>query len=137
MRSARLHSLADKLLLGYSNIEIHRIIDKPVKDLGAQHRQVNHSWQIVETMRDRYGEKGGKITLLHLLLDLDIIDSKYVEVLVKMQKEYLSVREVSVRMSISENTVRSWIKSGMLPARKIGKQWRITIADCDLLSGGQ
>lgn len=136
MRSVRLHSLADKLLLGYTNSVIHQILDKPVKDLGPQHRQVNHSWQMVETMRGLYGEKGGKITLLHFLLDLDIIDSKYVEVRIKMQKDYLSIKEVSVRLCISESTVRAHIKTGKLSARKIGKLWKITIADYDVYADG-
>ena len=134
MRTAKLHSQADMLLLGYTNDVIHRYLDSPVKDLGAQHRQVNHSYQMVKTMRTLYGVKGGYIALLHLLIDLDIVDSKFIEWRLKqVVKEYLTVKEVAERLSCSEVMVRSWIKTGTLPAIKVGKQWRITISDYDSL----
>lgn len=38
---------------------------------------------------------------------------------------YLTVADVAKQLQISEDTVRRWIKSGKLPALKIGKEWRI------------
>jgi len=134
MRSQKLHSQADMYLLGYTTPNIHVLMDAPVKALGAQHRQVNHSISMVTSIEALYGKKSARVALLHLLLDLDIIDSKFIEKEVtRMVKEYLSTKEVSERFSVRESTVRSWIKEGRLKAIKMGKQWRVTIADCDSL----
>ena len=38
----------------------------------------------------------------------------------------LSVREVAVRLNVSEQTVYKWLKSGLIPASRIGKSWIIT-----------
>ncbi len=38
---------------------------------------------------------------------------------------YLTVADVARQLQISEDTVRRWLKSGKLPALKIGKEWRI------------
>lgn len=38
---------------------------------------------------------------------------------------YLTVADVAKQLQISEDTVRRWIKSGKLPALKIGKEWRV------------
>lgn len=108
-------------------------MDSPVKNLGVQHRQVNHTYSMVETIRKKYGEKGAKISLLHLLLDMNILDSDFIEKQVKNMKEYLTIKEVSERLSISEQTVRIWIKDGKLPAVKVGRRYRVTIADCDTI----
>jgi hypothetical protein len=55
------------------------MMDEAVKRLGPQHRQVNHIYPFVEAMGLLFGESGKKCALLHLLLDMDIIDSKFVE----------------------------------------------------------
>jgi len=38
----------------------------------------------------------------------------------------LRVREVAVRLNISEKTVYKWLRDGLLPARRIGKTWIIS-----------
>lgn len=39
------------------------------------------------------------------------------------EEKSLTVREVARRCQCSEETVRRWIWSGKLPARKLGNQW--------------
>lgn len=38
----------------------------------------------------------------------------------------LSVRDVAVKLNVSEKTVYKWLKTGLIPARRIGKSWIIT-----------
>ncbi|NQW20269.1 MAG: helix-turn-helix domain-containing protein [Chloroflexi bacterium] len=38
----------------------------------------------------------------------------------------LNVRDVAVRLSVSEKTVYKWLKTGLIPANRIGKSWIIT-----------
>lgn len=38
----------------------------------------------------------------------------------------LSVRDVAVRLNVSEKTVYKWLKTGLIPANRIGKSWIIT-----------
>ena len=38
----------------------------------------------------------------------------------------LSVRDVAVRLNVSEKTVYKWLKIGLIPASRIGKSWMIT-----------
>ncbi|MBP39139.1 MAG: helix-turn-helix domain-containing protein [Dehalococcoidia bacterium] len=38
----------------------------------------------------------------------------------------LSVRDVAVRLNVSEKTVYKWLKAGLIPANRIGKSWIIT-----------
>jgi len=87
MKSRKLHIKADEYLLGYSNPFIHQFIDAAVKFLGPQHRQINHILPIVDMCDDLYGDKGAKIALLHILLDMDIIDSKYIELQLPKRKK--------------------------------------------------
>ncbi|HJP28776.1 MAG TPA: helix-turn-helix domain-containing protein, partial [Dehalococcoidia bacterium] len=38
----------------------------------------------------------------------------------------LSVRDVAVRLNVSEKTVYKWLKAGLIPANRISKSWIIT-----------
>jgi hypothetical protein len=60
-------------------------MDAYVKQLGPQHRQLGHVYPFVEAMGMIFGEKGLQCSLLHLFLDLDIIDSKYIESILPKQ----------------------------------------------------
>ena len=86
MRSQKLHSLAEFYLLGYSVPAVHVCMDAYVKQLGPQHRQLGHVYPFVEAMGMIFGEKGKICSLLHLFLDLDIIDSKYIESILPKSK---------------------------------------------------
>jgi len=51
------------------------------------------------------------------------------------EEELLTVREVARRCGRSEETVRRWIWSGKLPARKLGNQLFVAAAELDALGG--
>jgi excisionase family DNA binding protein len=42
---------------------------------------------------------------------------------------YLTVKEVACTFRVCPKTVRRWIKSGELPATRVGRDWRIARAD--------
>jgi len=56
------------------------------KTLGSQHRQLGHNIPFVHAMEMIYGDRGMKSALLHVFLDLDIVDSKYIESLIKRKR---------------------------------------------------
>lgn len=47
---------------------------------------------------------------------------------------FYSPEEVAVLLSLSVRTVLSWLRSGRLPGRKLGRVWRVR--GCDLLGLG-
>ncbi|WP_109310846.1 helix-turn-helix domain-containing protein [Ruegeria sp. AU67] len=47
---------------------------------------------------------------------------------------YLSVRDVAALFRISTKTVRRWIKSGDLPATRLGRDWRVARSDLHALA---
>ena len=49
------------------------------------------------------------------------------------EASHLSVKQVSVLLHVCPKTVRRWIKSGALPASRIGRDWRIAKADLKAL----
>lgn len=46
---------------------------------------------------------------------------------------YYTCKEVAERFRVQERTVWSWIRSGKLPAVRVGKQYRITEEDINVL----
>lgn len=79
MKSQKLHSKSDIFLLGYTIPVVHSIMDAASKTLGSQHRQIDHIYPVVDAMGICFGSMGRNCAMLHLLLDMNIIDSKYIE----------------------------------------------------------
>lgn len=52
-----------------------------------------------------------------------------------MSHELYSVEQVAQRLGLQERTVRAYIRDGRLKAVRIGKQYRITRADLEALTG--
>ncbi|ASO21853.1 excisionase family DNA binding protein [Actinoalloteichus hoggarensis] len=52
-----------------------------------------------------------------------------------MSEEMLSVEQVADRLGLHVRTVRGYIRSGRLPAVRIGKQYRVAHADFQALTG--
>jgi excisionase family DNA binding protein len=47
-----------------------------------------------------------------------------------MPTEFLTVREVAERLKLNPQTVRRWIRAGLLPASRTGRrQWRVRVED--------
>lgn len=50
----------------------------------------------------------------------------------KIEKQWISIEELSDYLGISAVTIRFWIRSGKdIPAVRIGRQWRFRISDID------
>ena len=50
----------------------------------------------------------------------------------KIEKQWISIEELSEYLGISAVTIRFWIRSGKdIPAVRIGRQWRFRISDID------
>ena len=49
-----------------------------------------------------------------------------------IEKQWISIEELSEYLGISAVTIRFWIRSGKdIPAVRIGRQWRFRISDID------
>lgn len=44
---------------------------------------------------------------------------------------FLTTRQVARRLGVHPETVRRWIAAGRLPATRIGKDYRVALADLD------
>lgn len=52
--------------------------------------------------------------------------------MLKIEKQWISIEELSEYLGISAVTIRFWIRSGKdIPAVRIGRQWRFRISDID------
>jgi excisionase family DNA binding protein len=49
------------------------------------------------------------------------------------QSEFLTVSEIAKRLSMSPQTVRTWIEEGMLRGIRVRKVWRVPRADIEAL----
>lgn len=50
----------------------------------------------------------------------------------KIEKQWISIEELSEYLGISAVTIRFWIRSGKdIPAVRIGRQWRFRTSDID------
>lgn len=43
--------------------------------------------------------------------------------------EYLTVAEVAERLKLNQQTIRNWIDGGTLPAYRVGRRVRVSLAD--------
>lgn len=43
-----------------------------------------------------------------------------------MDESFMTIREFCEKLQISTSTVHRWIKSGMIPAVKVGRRWKIS-----------
>lgn len=50
-----------------------------------------------------------------------------------MDQEFLSLSEIGKRLEVSPQTLREWIRRGMLPAVKIGRAFRVRREDVEAL----
>ena len=83
LRNIREHVRADEYLLGYSNPAIHSMLDINSKIFGPAHRFDNHNYKTVMLVDSLFGKTDGDIALLHILLDLHIINDKIVSKIIK------------------------------------------------------
>lgn len=80
------HCKIDELLLGKTLPVVHSIMDESAKYLGSQHRFLKHDFQHVQAMEHFFGKDGGRIALLHILIDEHIIDDEFLLSLLKKKR---------------------------------------------------
>ncbi len=69
---------------------------------------------------------------IQMVLTLGYVTVLYVPEVPDMAAELLTVREVAERLKLNPQTVRRWIRTGLLPASRIGRrQWRIKAQDVE------
>lgn len=75
----RQHMAVDEALLGYTDEGVHRFIDQSASWLGFGHRSVRHTTETIEYLEDLKGKPAGRIALLHILIDNQIVDREWLE----------------------------------------------------------
>lgn len=70
----------DEALLGYTDEGVHRFIDHSASWLGFGHRSVRHTTETIEYLESIKGKPAGRIALLHILVDNQIVDKKWLEI---------------------------------------------------------
>lgn len=51
------------------------------------------------------------------------------------ERQLLSTEQVAALLAVTPKTVRRWIVSGELPARKLHRQWRVRAGDLERMLG--
>ncbi len=46
-------------------------------------------------------------------------------------EKWISLNEVAEYLGVAKDTIRNWIKKGLIPAHKIGRQWKFKKAEID------
>jgi len=54
-----------------------------------------------------------------------------------MAEEALTVDEAASRLKVMPKTVRGWLREGILPGVKIGRQWRVAESTLDAIIRGE
>ena len=49
----------------------------------------------------------------------------------RVEERWVNLSDVAKHLSVSQDTVRNWIKSGKLPFYKAGKQYKFKISEVD------
>jgi len=74
MPPLREHLKAAKKLLGYSDLLVHRLLDRAVERLGPRHRFVFHNQEYVKFIGQMLGREVALEATLHLLQDWGLVD---------------------------------------------------------------
>ena len=69
---------------------------------------------------------------LNEMLENQMQDEKFRKEYEEMQVEkWVNLEDVAEHLSLSQDTVRTWIKEGKLPAYKAGKRYKFKISEVD------
>ena len=52
---------------------------------------------------------------------------------VKTEEKWVNLADVAEHLSVSQDTIRNWLKSGKLPTIKAGKQSKFRLSEVDKL----
>ena len=48
-------------------------------------------------------------------------------------EKWVNIEDVAEHLSVTADTVRSWVRSGKLPANKVGKRYKFRLSEIDKL----
>jgi len=48
-----------------------------------------------------------------------------------MPEKWVNLEDIAIHLSMSEDTVRTWIKDGKLPFYRVGKRYKFKISEVD------
>lgn len=48
-----------------------------------------------------------------------------------MPEKWVNLEDIAVHLSLSEDTVRTWVKEGKLPVYRAGKRYKFKISEVD------
>jgi excisionase family DNA binding protein len=48
-----------------------------------------------------------------------------------LQDKWVNLEDIAVYLSVSENTVRTWVRSGKIPVSRAGKRYKFKISEVD------
>ena len=51
----------------------------------------------------------------------------------KAEEKWVNLADVAEHLSVSQDTIRNWLKSGKIPTYKAGKQYKFRLAEIDKL----
>jgi len=51
----------------------------------------------------------------------------------KTEERWVNLADVAEHLSVSQDTIRNWLKSGKLPTIKAGKQYKFRLSEVDKL----
>ena len=52
---------------------------------------------------------------------------------VRTEEKWVNLADVAEHLSVSQDTIRNWLKSGKLPTIKAGKQYKFRLSEVDKL----
>jgi hypothetical protein len=82
------HSVGDdELLRGYTDEDVHVFIDQAAAWLGFGHRSLRHTLDTIEYIEQLKGQRAGRIALLHIMVDNQVIDHDYLQAAIATQDE--------------------------------------------------
>ena len=75
------HVAIEELLLGYSMPGVDRFVDdiEALRRHGPSHRIFRHSTNDIAMVKFIAGKEAGRVALLHVLVDLDLVDRRILE----------------------------------------------------------
>ena len=51
----------------------------------------------------------------------------------KVEEKWVNLADVAEHLSVSQDTIRNWLKSGKIPTYKAGKQYKFRLSEIDKL----
>ena len=50
---------------------------------------------------------------------------------VELPDKWVNIEDIAVSLSITEDTARTWVREGKLPAYKVGKRYKFKLSEID------